>query len=738
MVFVGLPLNLTLIGLALAGIVILGASVLQVGRAGRASRATTYGLRFLAVLLVMWVLREPVAYQDEPLDRQSFLVHTYDVSGSMSITDMDSRSRLDCQEEMLRQGSVRTLLDRRHRAVEFVFANDLKVQADTDPLHVETEAGTDLTSLFRSLAGRLQGLPVSAVLLSSDGNPSIGPDPQTILDAAVQMDTPVYTIGVAPKPPAPDVWIEEVQAPSRMDRNATHDVSILVGTRGLGESATQGVEVVLTENDREVDRLRVYPTRDRQVLPARFQVQPRDRGWNSYRVTLTPSPAESYPWNNTHDFLVQVVDHRRRVLYVEGYPRHEYRFLRAAFAEDARFEVASLVYLDQKRRFYRQGIRDQEQLKEGFPKTEDELFAYDVVVLGDVSADLFDERQFECLRDFVKDRGGGLLFLGGDHSFDPQGFARTALADVLPFRIGAGNRVEGKFGVVPTVHGLEQALFGPYDPADGTTPPWSQLPATHGLFTLEDLKPGALALARLQRGPSADQPALVAYQRYGRGISVICGISGTWQWKFQMPSDNTLYQTFWKQMILILMNQTRPRLTLKAHPPSLPLGDEVVLSGQAFDPRFQVDPHTNVELTIESPDGSQKTQRAESVINEGTTYQYRFTPTQAGRYQVTAHLESAGTDTRHDVQSAFHVTSTSPERQIVNLNETLLRDIANSTGGAYVHVSETDTLPDLIKPGRHAIHRTTRISLWDRPWNLGLLLGLLLAEWGIRRWRGMA
>ena len=262
--------------------------------------------------------------------------------------------------------------------------------------------------------------------------------------------------------------------------------------------------------------------------------------------------------------------------------------MRQAFADDERFHVVSMVYVTRDRDFYRQGIADRTELRRGFPESEEELFAYDVVVIGDIRASSFSKRQLDSLNEFVRKRGGGLLFLAGKESFSRNGFGDTVLANALPFQLHDPRQhraLERKVTVMPSALGKERSIFGPYDPKVDFEPPWNTLPKLEGLYPLYELKPGARVLCELETGTGEKHP-IVAYQRYGKGVALACGISATWKWKLQTPSDDPSYQAFWKEMVLVLMEGQQDLIQVAANPGVIPVDGELSIRGDGVGRRL--------------------------------------------------------------------------------------------------------------------------------------------------------
>ena len=72
------------------------------------------------------------------------------------------------------------------------------------------------------------------------------------------------------------------------------------------------------------------------------------------------------------------------------------------------------------------------ELRDGFPKTADELYRYHAIILDDLEAAFFTPDQLALLRNFVSQRGGGLLMLGGPDSFVSGKYDRTPVGELLP------------------------------------------------------------------------------------------------------------------------------------------------------------------------------------------------------------------------------------------------------------------------------------------------------------------
>ena len=154
-------------------------------------------------------------------------------------------------------------------------------------------------------------------------------------------------------------------------------------------------------------------------------------GVRNLRVSIDPLAGEENASNNSLSRLVNVVSEHPRILYIEGEPRWEFKFIRRAMDDEQNLRLVTMLRTTENK-IYRQGIDDPKELEEGFPDTPEELFQYQGLIIGDVSAGYFTSTQLDLIRQFVDRRGGGVLFLGGRGTLAEGGYAQSPLADLLP------------------------------------------------------------------------------------------------------------------------------------------------------------------------------------------------------------------------------------------------------------------------------------------------------------------
>ena len=153
-------------------------------------------------------------------------------------------------------------------------------------------------------------------------------------------------------------------------------------------------------------------------------------GAKSIEFAVQPLDREENLANNAMTRPLLVSDAKRRILYIEGEPRWEFKFIRRAEEDDPTVQVVSMLRTSENK-VYRQGISDPNELADGFPVRPEDLFGYSGIIIGSVDADYFTPLQQELLREYVDRRGGGVLFLGGRSSLSDGGWAASSLNELL-------------------------------------------------------------------------------------------------------------------------------------------------------------------------------------------------------------------------------------------------------------------------------------------------------------------
>ena len=284
-----------------------------------------------------------------------------------------------------------------------------------------------------------------------------------------------------------------------------------------------------------------------------LKLKPETEGNFQYKVVLPTLEGELTNANNEKTFSIKVVKAKLNVFYLEGRPRWEYAFLKRTLERDPNIEATFAVLtkkappesvLARNDGYYPQNLNTQ---LSRFPETREELFKYDVLILGDLSAGHFTTAQQQAIVDFVEQRGKAAIFLPSHNGLGVNGFRNTGLASILPILIPANGcqEQEREFSLDLTQSGMFHPMLQLTDDIERNAEIWQNLPALSRLFRGFQLRAGATTLIQKQTG----EPILI-FQRVGLGKSLLFVTEGVWNWDFGVNIfKDTTYQTVYPRFL---------------------------------------------------------------------------------------------------------------------------------------------------------------------------------------------
>jgi len=483
---------------------------------------------------------------------------------------------------------------------------------------------------------------------------------------------------------------------------------------------------------------KIVPSPDTDLETVKMVFTPDQEGTATYRVAIPPGKDEKNVDNNTRNFDVEIQDDRLPVLYVEGSPRMEYRFLRRALYNDPDFRLVGLLRLGD-HRFYVQGADDSEAyLAKGFPTTVEQLYAFQAIILGDIEASYFTPQQLTMLQDFVRVRGGGLIMLGGVNSFGLGNYTGTPIADMLPMQItandGAYSDEQYKAKIVQGI-GTHPVMQLSLDP-DANQVLWSQAPSLVGITPVAGVKPGALAL--LTR--ATDNQPILAVQNYGEGRVAAFTSGGSWYWRVSVPSTVEFFEKFWRQLVRWLAVGAKEQLTVETDSDVYVPGKPVTIRATVLAKDLQPVDDASLIATITDPLGNHQDVPMDWILSEEGVYQAQYVAPDEGDYSISVRVD--GWKDQKPVETGFRVSNSTLEDADTAMKEDALKEMATIAHGRYFDYADANQLPDQIAKSVNAakfqgIQPEDR-EIWDVPVLFVVAFGLMVAEWIIRRRGGLA
>jgi uncharacterized membrane protein len=387
--------------------------------------------------------------------------------------------------------------------------------------------------------------------------------------------------------------------------------------------------------------------------------------------------------------------------------------------------------------FVRLNTEDEYELREGFPKTPEQLFKYRAVIIDDLEAEFFSAEQMTLLQRFVSERGGGFLMLGGAESFVDGKYGRTAIGDLLPVYVDQGP-------VAPQNAELQLDLT-----REGWLQPWARLrsneadersrfaeqPPVNIVNRVRGSKPAATVVAAVTDGKES-YPALVA-QRFGRGRSAALLVGDFWQTALGDEARQKDLGKAWRQMIRWLVADVPERIEVRAEPQ--PNGQDIRLQARVRDSKFEPLDNASVAFKVQPLGSAQPvTLTAEPSLTEPGVFESTYVVRDGGGFRVEAAVTDETGAAAGTATTGWTTDLANAEFRSLVPNRALLETVARKTGGEAVKPEDISRLAKELPSKRAPITETWTRPLWHTPWMLLLALGCFVGEWGLRRWKGLA
>ena len=736
------------------------------------ARWTMVTLRALSLLLLLAVLARPVHVRQQQNVIAPEVLLLFDDSGSMSREDAyagdpEARAALQALTGRAPEGQTRSAIaeavrervaklaaDRGYVPRTFRFSDDLQPLAAGAGLDGKGSATAIGDAVRAALAG-YRGRYVSDVVVVSDGRSNSGSAIEEAAGAAGVAGVAINTVVVGDDRTEVNVAIELVDSPSSVLEGDQIEIAARVSARGAeGGSVVLQLEELSTTGSDEVrlvtsEEVPLVDSGDRVVLVAGRDALDYGASERRFRLRVDPLEGERVTDDNELVLSVTVTREKVRVLYVEGYPRYEYRFLNTELRRiDDRIDV-QLYLLSATPDFQQDRTRGLPSLTSVPTSREELLENYDVIILGDVnpydiSPDPARGEEFvRSLFEFVE-RGGGLCVIAGQYDM-PRSIAGTDFADLLPVEL---DRAGVSMLDVPTEREHRYTLEDPGAPheivrleqdPEVNRALWEDERGLRGFYwhyPVRGAKAGAQVLLRhpvasIAGGGERDPLLVTGYFPSGRTLFLAVEATNRWRFRF----GYRYYEAFWRNALRWLalgrMRSGDRRFELESLRTEYDISERVTLEARVLDEDFQPSEEPSQAVILRTPDGEDVDLVLAGVEGRPGLYRGTFQPERPGRYVTLVESETGG----ERVRTEFDVLLPSRENADPSPDPLLMERLAQLTGG--VAASATDlTELEAAFPADQERREPVSSQLedaWDRWATLLLALGLLSAEWLLRK-----
>jgi uncharacterized membrane protein len=566
-----------------------------------------------------------------------------------------------------------------------------------------------------------------------------------LADALLNMKAqklPVFSVAVGSEKLARDVQVDRVSAPRSVLKNAAVFLDVVVTQTGY---AGRAITVDVEDEGRIVGSQKAQLPSDGRPLTVKVRAVAGEPGPRRFRFRVSPLDGELVPQNNQRETMILVRDAHEKVLYFEGEPRFEMRFLRRAVADDKNLEAIALQRTADNKymRLFVNEPDDPNELANGFPTSREELFKYSGLILGSVEASAFTGDQLQAIAEFVDRRGGGLLMLGGARSFAEGGYGSTPLADLLPLAIDRQTKASeptffARLKVGPTKEGQEHAVTQIEETQAASLARWPKMPLVTTINASLDVKPGALLLLNGTDERGRGYPVLSS-QRFGRGKVIAFPVQDTltWQMHATIAVDDQTHERFWRQLVRYLVEGVPGPVEVRTSVERVEPGDAVGIETTVADRTFTPMNDASVVAHVAAPDGTSQVVPLQWTGDRDGLYRGTFVTKGQGAYEVSVNATRG--DKSVGSSSAF-VRATSGESEFFDptLHAAALRRIAEETGGRFYTPDSVDGIAEDMRYAGRGVTSIEERPLWNMPIVLIGLMALVCAEWGYRRAVGLA
>jgi uncharacterized membrane protein len=678
------------------------------------------------VWLLLVVLWQPAVLITQLKPQQDIVAVLVDDSRSMGAVE-DGSTRLAQAVDALQRSGALTALGAKFQTRLYRVDSELARIADLTTLHPDAPA-TRIADGLRRLTDETSDLPLGAVVLLSDGADNGGGVDLETMAALRSRHIPVHTVGFGREHPLRDVELDDAVVAQR-----TLAGSRIASVVSFHQHGYAGRKSMLTVRDgaavlaaREVTfRADGEPQSETVVFGV------GSAGAKPLKFALALQPGEENQANNAVTRLINVESDKRRVLYVEGEPRWEYKFIRRAEEDDAMVQIVSMLRTTENK-IYRQGIEDPKELADGFPTRAEDLFAYQGIVIGSVDAKYFTPAQLDLIRQFVDRRGGGVLFLAGRYALGDGGWGASNAADLFPVVLPEET---GTYHVEPatvelTGAGVDNFITRLSDEAGANSERWKKLPYVIDFQNPGAPKPGAVVLAEMN-ADGRKMPFLVT-EHYGRGRTAVLASAGTWRWQMNLPVGDPTHAQFWQQLIRWLVIDSSGRVVASVPNQVLLDNGRVVLTVDVRGKDYQPLPDAQVEAHIIGPGAVSVSLDMTPVADAPGTFQAEWNAPVPGSYLTEVTARRGNDRVGRDVLT-FQRMDGIAESFHTGLRRDLLDRLASQTGGRYWRPQDISRLPDEISYSEAGVTIRETLELWNMPAIFLAILAIRSAEWWLRR-----
>ncbi|MBN2010166.1 hypothetical protein JW960_12545 [candidate division KSB1 bacterium] len=675
-------------------------------------------LRSIAVVLVIIMLFEPLISLTWQRTEQPIVALLMDTSASMGLKDKGGDREIQAEQAFT---DVNTFLSKQDVDIEsFQFSDQLNT-ASIDSLQFNHD-GTDITGALTRLTERMSAHYLAGVVLISDGNYNLGENP---IYRASTYPAPIYTVAVGDPYEQQDALIAKIATNQIAYANTTVPVEVTVRAYGY---AGKKITVELKQGTQVLDSKHVELGDNSMESRVRLQYTPKEPGDMKYSISIPALAGELTTANNIKEFYVNVLKSKMQIMIMAGGPGYDYEFIKNALSGDANVNVAHWVQ------------KSSAEFYEGkFPSNPASFKNVDCFIWIDFPRRDTPPQALSVLNDVIRSQNKPLFLISGPSLYWP---GLKPLEGYLPVSIQDRTLSERLVILQLTATGEQHPIMRLDDELSENQLKWRELPPIYLERIPNTLVPGSDVLLTVNKIQSKLQnyqdniPLLVARKMADRKTVTMLGY-GIWRWGFLMQGLGKYTDAF-PQFLMntvrwLITNEDSKLVRIRADKPIYRNGEKITFTAETYYEDYTPLDGADVRVTVKG---------------NGEQYEIVLTGSGSGTYEGEFHVLAGGdytfegTATYQDKElgtdsGKFSVEPFRLEYADTRMNETLLKQIADRSGGAYVTTNNITELDSVMQLSRRTVTESRQWEIWHQWYMLVGVIVLLSVEWFIRKRTGM-
>jgi len=598
-------------------------------------------------------------------------------------------------------------------------------------------SGTYIGSAIAQVMEEAAGRPVAGIIILSDGENTGGRSPVELAQVCGAAGTPIFVVPVGTANRLKDVAIIDVSTSGQVAAGDTAKVSVTVESQGYDQRT---IKVLLRDSgDSKILDTKELILRGTEQQQVELTFKPDTAGARYLTVEIAPQADEDLKNNNADIGFLRVTDAKLKVLYIEGLPRWDYRFLKNAMMRDTglagRLGKSPEIVLEAE---WRRLPESQQLNVKELPRTLDELSAYHTVILGDVSPKLLSPAFLELLDKAVREKGVGLLIQGGPqhlpHDFDEN------LLELLPVQINTKARglfanPAKPFRFELTPDGMLHETMRLHDDVGRNQNTWNQMLPYQWCIAATRPMPAASVVAwnpNIQN--NYGKLPLISYHQAGEGRVMLVGTDSTWLWRKNV-ADRFFYK-FWGQSIRFVARRDdagKKKSWIEVQPVRAQPGEEARIELMAYTGDGTPISQPSLAIQVTGP-GVKTTLTLTADPNTKGRYAGAYPVPREGEFKFTF----LGSGSTEPAEARIRALPAPEEYRYPNVNRMAMQLIATTSGGKLVELTELPTIVGQLKGEVKKSQLRREATIWDNWLLLTILVVVYSIDVGLRRLSGLS